>query len=389
MLPAILWGSVPCLLWLKFGLIETTFNPGLCLATILMFLLVADRDLRNRCLSANTIAPLALAFFLFAFATAITYSPNSGAWGRSGSAGYLLFLIMFLFGASQIPSRTMIIGTLIAGTIGFGYGLATDLKLSVAGWHVGFVLADVANTGTALAYFLLGRLVFRKCLYARYGDPVPDFARVNFSTTGLLFLPIISHLGMAVSISPIVRNLEFTLLMDIVLQPAMFVLGFAAGRRGISMAGGMIIMEIAFSFLGGGFLSTGGEATLFSSAVQFTYSTPGALAIVLERIDDFGFVIFGWVLAARLRAYHPKASSFAEALSLFSRPVRPSRPFPLLIPRALAVAVTIAMVLMHVVFTLLSASLPQPGSPSGQPAQNPIFQQMNPPERLRAPASRG
>jgi hypothetical protein len=252
-----------------------------------------------------------------------------------------------------------------------------------------FILVEVASTGTALACFLIGRHVFRRYLYVRHGNPVLDLDHYNFLTIGLLLLPVISHLGIAIMMPPLERSFAFSLFTDVVLQPAMFVLGLAAGRRGLSIAGGMIIVEVAAAAFGAGFWETSGIVTLFSSdAVESTFLSPGALATMFERIDDFGLAVFGWVLARRLRAYHPKASSFAEALSLLNRPVRLSRPFPLLISRGLAVTVTIAMVLMQVVPILLSTSLPQPGKSSGLPVQDPIIQEQSPPERLRASTSR-
>jgi hypothetical protein len=242
-------------------------------------------------------------------------------------------------------------------------------------------LVEVANTGTALTWFLIGRHVFRRYLYIRHGNPVLDLDHYNLLTIGLLLLPVIPHLGITIMMPPFERNFGFSLLTDVVLQPAMFVLGLAAGRRGLSIAGGMIVVEVAAAAFGAGFWETSAIVTLFSSdAVEFTFLSPGALMTMTERIDDFGLAVFGWVLAHRLREYHPKASSFAEALSLLNRPVRLSRPFPLLISRSLAVAVTIAIVLMQVVFILQSTSLQQPGKPPILSMQDPDIQEQSPRE---------
>jgi hypothetical protein len=280
---------LPLLFGMSLGPVATAHNPGLALATVLLFWMVSDQQFRTETLLADTIRRRDLVFLFVVLGMSITW--QVGLFTLGGSLVVTLYFALFLLGASQVARRLIIAAILIAG----GIGVIVDFVQPpppIAGLSVTYAWGDVGQIGTALVCCTAGGLWFHRTFWAVRTSAQSSWRAL--ATPGpiaiVTALALLPHLEF--SLGSTARD---SLVTATALQPAFFLLGFIAGPGTVLVAlTGITLGELLPGVLLTGSVFLSGGPALALGPVQVSLQFPSLLQTLANRVDDLGMLLLGW-----------------------------------------------------------------------------------------------
>jgi len=297
--------------------VQLAGNPGMFLAGILVHQLFADPEFRTRTFFANAIQPIQLVALVLLLAGTYRYSAGNVAIG--GSVLLALYYLLFVLGASRIAAAAILRVIVVAGLacVGLNVGLLLAPNELPIAFFPGF--SQLRQVATAIVFVLLGGVFFHRQLPSELRPDLPgaDAARSdrNNMLIGLLFwLAVASHFevtyplfGKPVTDGPITAS---------VLQPLIFMLGVSFGARGLLLAAlGLMLGE----FLPALFIGGSRWTPIVYGDLQLSLIFPRPLDVVLSRLDDLVFALFGWGV---MRAFRPAQRTVRENAANGSAPLQ-------------------------------------------------------------------